>query len=165
MRPGWRDVIEPQFAAALEMLENAMRACPEALWSDRSRTPEFWYVAYHTLFWLDLYLFGSFEDFAPPPPFGLEEMDPAGVMPPRAYNRDELLSYLEHDRGRLRAAMLALTDERASAHCGIERFPFNGAELHLYTLRHVQHHAAQLNLLLRQATDSAPRWVRRGTLA
>jgi hypothetical protein len=32
-------------------------------------------------------------------------------------------------------------------------------ELHLYNLRHVQHHAAQLNLLLRQTIGSAPRWV------
>lgn len=29
----------------------------------------------------------------------------------------------------------------------------------LYNMRHVQHHAAQLNLLLRQATNDAPRWV------
>jgi len=30
------------------------------------------------------------------------------------------------------------------------------------TCRHVQHHAAQLNMLLRQKTDSAPRWVSKG---
>jgi hypothetical protein len=35
-------------------------------------------------------------------------------------------------------------------------------ELFLYNLRHLQHHTAQLNLLLRQRTDSAPRWVGRG---
>jgi hypothetical protein len=35
------------------------------------------------------------------------------------------------------------------------------AELFLYNLRHVQHGAAQLNLILRQAIDSAPRWVAR----
>jgi uncharacterized damage-inducible protein DinB len=28
-------------------------------------------------------------------------------------------------------------------------------------MRHVQHHAAQLNLMLRQATDSAPDWISR----
>jgi hypothetical protein len=33
------------------------------------------------------------------------------------------------------------------------------AELHLDNLRHVQHHAAQLNLVLRQKTGSAPKWV------
>ena len=31
----------------------------------------------------------------------------------------------------------------------------------LYNMRHVQHHAAQLNLLLRQSTNSAPDWVAR----
>jgi hypothetical protein len=31
----------------------------------------------------------------------------------------------------------------------------------LYNLRHVQHHAAQLNLILRQTVDAAPRWVGR----
>jgi hypothetical protein len=32
-------------------------------------------------------------------------------------------------------------------------------ELVLYNLRHVQHHAAQLNLILRQVVDAAPGWV------
>lgn len=35
-------------------------------------------------------------------------------------------------------------------------------ELLLYNMRHVQHHTAQLNLILRQETDSAPGWVARG---
>lgn len=30
----------------------------------------------------------------------------------------------------------------------------------LYNMRHVQHHAAQLNLLLRQNIHDAPSWVR-----
>jgi hypothetical protein len=33
------------------------------------------------------------------------------------------------------------------------------AESLLYNTRHVQHHAAQLNLILSQQTGSAPRWV------
>lgn len=32
-------------------------------------------------------------------------------------------------------------------------------ELLLYNMRHVQHHTGQLNLILRQKTGSAPRWV------
>jgi hypothetical protein len=31
----------------------------------------------------------------------------------------------------------------------------------LYNMRHVQHHVEQLNLILRQETDSAPEWVSR----
>jgi len=25
-----------------------MRSCPEELWGDRTRQPEFWYLAYHS---------------------------------------------------------------------------------------------------------------------
>jgi hypothetical protein len=49
--------------------------------------------------------------------------------------------------------------ERARRHCGLEWIDLGVAELLLYNVRHVQHHAAQLNLILRQTTDSAPSWV------
>lgn len=143
------------------MLENAVLACPDDLWSDRSRQPEYWYVVFHTLFWLDYYLSESPESFAPPPPFTLDELDPAGILPERPYDKGELLRYLVHGRSRCRATIEGLTEERAAGpfafHWGKMRFD----ELLLYTLRHVQHHAAQLNLLLRQATDSSPGWVSR----
>lgn len=38
-----RDILWGQFGAAIDMLENAMRACPDELWGDRERQPEFWY--------------------------------------------------------------------------------------------------------------------------
>ena len=44
------------FGASIDMLENAIQSCPDELWGDRARQPEFWYVAYHTLFFLDFYL-------------------------------------------------------------------------------------------------------------
>ena len=62
----WRTILWKQFGAAIDMLDNALVACPDALWrqpvwhdpSVPSQRVEFWYVAYHALFWLDLYLFG-----------------------------------------------------------------------------------------------------------
>jgi hypothetical protein len=49
----WTAIIWRQFGAAIDMLENALRACPEeqwsaCLWNDPSQRPEFsefWYVA------------------------------------------------------------------------------------------------------------------------
>ena len=158
----WKTVIWRQFGAAIDMLENAMRACPDTLWADASRgenTPGFWYIAYHTLFFLDYYLSGSEEGFAPPAPFNLDELDPAGLLPERPYTKDELLIYLEHGREKCRAAIDALTGDTARRRCGFERYDMPVAELFLHNLRHVQHHAAQLNLLLRQGANSAPRWV------
>lgn len=155
----WRGAVWRQFGAAVEMLENAVRACPAELWGERGRGPECWYVVYHTLFFLDLYLSGSAEGFAPPEPFTLDELDPAGVMPERVYTKEELLDYMRHGREKCRATVLALTAERAGARCVFRRFEMSFAELLLYNMRHVQHHAGQLNLMLRQEAGAAPGWV------
>jgi hypothetical protein len=155
----WNAATWRQFGAAIDMLERAVRACPGSLWSDRSRSPEFWYLAFHTLFWLDLYLSDSIEGFSPPAPFGLEELDPAGRLPERPYTKEELLAYLEHGRARCRAAIEALIPERAAERRRFASVEGTAAELLLYNLRHVQHHAAQLHLILRRETDSTPGWV------
>ena len=141
------------------MLENAMHACPEELWYDRSRKPEFWYVVYHTLFFLDFYLWESDEPFAPPAPFTLDELDPAGILPERPHTKDELQIYLEHGRARCRAAIEALTEEKVRERRKFASIEGTLGESLLSSMRHVQHHAAQLNLILRQTIDSAPRWV------
>ncbi len=163
----WRTVIWPQFGAAIDMLDNALRACPDQLWRDRlwnnqSERPEysqFWYIAYHALFWLDFYLSGSVEGFVPPAPFTLDELDPAGLLPERPYSKDELQIYLEHGRKKCRATIEALTDEKARQRCRFAWGEVSFAELLLYNMRHVQEHAAQLNLMLGQKIGSAPGWV------
>src|SRR5258706_15426394 len=65
---------------------------------------------------------------------------------------------LAHGREKTRAIIGAMTSELAAQPCGAERPGLTVGELVLYNLRHVQHHAAQLNLILRQTVDSAPRW-------
>lgn len=157
----WSAFLWPQFGAAIDMLENAIQACPEPLWKDRDRPPEFWYLAYHTLFWLDLYLSPSLQGFAPPPPFTLAELDPQGQLTDRPYAKDELLRYLRHGREKCRDVIHSLTDAAAGGPSGFAWLQCTVAELHLYNLRHVQHGAAQLNLRLRDAGATVPAWVAR----
>jgi hypothetical protein len=159
MNTQWKSIIWRQFGAAIDMLENAVTACPDMLWADRSKEPPFWYLVYHTLFWLDLYLSGPVDGFAPPEPFSLEELDPAGLIPERPYTKAELQDYLVHGREKCRAAIESMTEERARVRYRYGWGEANVAELLLYNMRHVQHGAAQLNLILRQTIDSAPRWV------
>ena len=65
----WREAIRRQFHAAIDMLGNAMEACPDSVWSGRGRGA-FWYLAFHVLFFLDLYLSSEDESrFRPPAPF------------------------------------------------------------------------------------------------
>jgi hypothetical protein len=152
-----------QFGAAIDMLENALVACPNELWHDRSRRPEYWYLMYHTLFYLDLYLDGSADGFVPPAPFTLDELDPAGQLPERPYSKEALHAYLRHGRDKCRTTIAALTTERSHRQCRFPWVELSMLELVMYNMRHVQHHVAQLNLLLRQVTDSAPAWVARAS--
>lgn len=154
----WKTIIWQQLGAAIESLENAIKACPEKVWGDKAGSHEFWYLVYHTLFFLDYYMSGTDQGFAPPVPFTLSELDPSGVLPDRVYTKEELLSYLGHGRQKSRKVVEALTEETAHKPCGLKK-DLTVAELYLYVMRHVQHHAAQLNLLLRQQTNSAPEWV------
>ena len=80
-------------------------------------------------------------------------------MPPRVYTKAELLGYLEHGRKNCIAAIESMTDDKAREVIPHGKVDLTRVELLMYNLRHVQHHAAQLNLLLRQNIDSAPRWA------
>lgn len=155
-----RDMLWRQFSIAIDRLDEAIRTCPDDLWEKRLWEDEpgqwvaagfatFWYQGYHTLFWLDLYLTGAEEGFLPPAPFDLVEMQ-AGETLPRVYTREELLGYLALCRQRCQATIVALTHEEAYRLC---KFPWGEvpfAELLLYTMRHVQEHAAQLDMFLGQ---------------
>jgi hypothetical protein len=157
-----------QFGAAIDTLDDAIQTCPDRLWhallwnddTENSKYAQFWYIAHHALFWLDLYLSGSVEGFTPPAPFTLTELDANG-FPERPYTRDELRAYLGYDRRKCQATIEALTDEKASLRC---KFPWGEVsfiELQLYSMRHVQEHAAQLNLLLGQNGVSVKGWVKK----
>ena len=107
------------------------------------------------------YLTGTVEGFAPPPPFTLDEIDPAGLVSERPYTKDELLAYLDYGRKKCQATIEALSDETAGRRC---RFPWGELsflELLLYTMRHVQEHAAQLSLFLGQKIGHTPGWVKK----
>ncbi len=167
----WNGILWAQLGAAIDMLERAIEACPEELWSDPSKRPEwvskgvvgFWYIIYHTLFFLDLQFSGSVDGFAPPAPFDLRELDPAGLLPDRPYTKDELISYLRHCREKARVSIAGLTEEGALRPCRYGSMELTFAELLIYGMRHVQHHTGQLNLLLRQNVGSAPRYVKRAS--
>ncbi|MFZ2361807.1 MAG: DinB family protein [Anaerolineae bacterium] len=159
------DMLWRQFALAIDRFGDALRDCPDELWEARlwADQPDqwaaagfstFWYLSYHTLFWLDLYLTGAEEGFAPPAAFDLVEME-AGEVLPRTYSRAELLGYQELCRRRCQETIAALSSEQANRLC---RFPWGElpfGELLLYTLRHVQEHAAQLRMFLGQQAGKA----------
>jgi hypothetical protein len=167
MQAYWKEALERELGSALGMLADVIEQCPEkywtaSLWEDAQMPTglaDFWYLCYHTLFWFDLYLSGAVEGFAPPEPFSLDELDPAGLLPPRVYAQAEMLGYIDHCRQKCRAILETLTDEQAQRAC---RFPWGEvtyAALLLDNMRHVQEHGAQLRLFLGQQAGINSRWL------
>ena len=165
----WNAALWRQFGAAIDMLENALLACPDSLWKERlwseksdhsqplvfpPEFAEFWYLTYHALVWLDLYLSGvPEEEFAPPAPFAQGVLDSGEALPEQPYTKEDLRAYLASLRQKCHTTLVALTDEQARRPV---EYPWSGGqpisylELLLYTMRHVQEHAAQLSLFLGQ---------------
>lgn len=152
-----------QFSASIDAFGSALRDCPDELWEKQLWADEpdqwvaagfskFWYLCYHTLFWLDLYLTGAEEDFAPPAPFALVEMQ-ANESLPRTYSKDELLRYLALCRQRCQATIEGMTEEQAQRICSFAWGEVPFAELLLYVMRHVEEHAAQLRLFISRPAD------------
>lgn len=153
-----KEILWKQFGASIDMLENSIKACPDKLWSSDSK---FWYIGYHTLFFLDYYLSDDPDNFLPPQPFTLSEFNEDGEMPERVYSKEELLSYLGFCRKKCHDLIANLNNE-SSAKRFINKYRnYSITEILIYNMRHVQHHAAQLNLLLRQNSDFVPDWVSR----
>ncbi len=153
-----KEILWKQFGASIDMLENSIKACPDELWNSDSK---FWYIGYHTLFFLDYYLSDDPDNFLPPQPFTLSEFNEDGEMPERVYSKEELLSYLGFCRKKCHDLIANLNNE-SSAKRFINKYRnYSITEILIYNMRHVQHHAAQLNLLLRQNSDFVPDWVSR----
>jgi hypothetical protein len=173
-----RTALWRQFGAAIDMLENALLACPAPLWTARlwSTPPppysppsfaEFWYVTFHALVWLDLYLSGvPEEEFAPPAPFAQGELDYVEALPEQPYTKEELHAYLVSIRQKCHTQLLRLSNEqmrRPVEYPWSKGQPISFLELQFYNLRHIQEHAAQLSLFLGQyaSPDANLDWVAR----
>lgn len=151
-----------QYGAAIDTLEDALNLCPDSLWtvalwddSEDARYGQFWYLAYHTLSWTDLFLGGSFEDFKPPAPFV------RGQLPEIPYTKDEILTYLQACREKAYAIFEDLTDEKAYHLFVLEWIQAPYIEMQLYSMRHIQEHAAQLNMVLGEKGVTGQDWVPR----
>jgi DinB superfamily len=162
-----------QFGASVDMLDNALAACPDELWTaplwrvapasgEAAGASEFWSLAAHALRWLERYLAA-----APEERFG--SLECAATLTPAAGSRlgsAEVRSALATLRQRCRERLTDLTDadlQRPVAYAWITSEPITYVELQMYNLRHLQEHVAQLSLFLGQhgVPDEALDWVSR----
>jgi len=156
-----------QYAAALRMMRRTIENCPDDLWNDPAFGNRFWHIVYHTLFYTHLYLSPSEAEFRPwermreSYHFFSAEPEPQGGFPREfePYRRAELLEYQVLLEQSLEALVQAVPLDAGS---GFSWLPFNRMEVHIYNLRHMQHHIGQLIERLRATTGSGVGWVGMG---
>jgi hypothetical protein len=149
-----------QFGAAMDMYHDALKLCPDRLWTavlwDDEEDPRYgqvWYIAYHTMVWTDLFLGGDYESFKPPAPFI------RGKLPEQPYTYEDVLNYFLQLRRKAQSVIEGLTDETANRICKFNWMEPSFLGLQLYSMRHIQEHGAQLNFFLGQNGVTGQDWV------
>jgi hypothetical protein len=164
----FKKIIVSQFEASLTTLGLSVEACPAEMWNQPVARYPFCQTAFHTIFFTDLYL-GRNEASLREQPFHrehpeffrdyeqLEDREPVCL-----YDKPEILTYLRFCRAKVIETIAAETEATLAAHAEFDRRTFSRAELHLYNIRHIQHHAAQLILRLRLDSSVDIPWVGAG---
>lgn len=160
-----------QFGASIDMLQQCIELAPD---EHADKDHRYFYVAYHTVLMLDYYLTIPPSGFKARLPFRFMEQEhvPPGVVgdmvPDRIYSRNELLEYLAGVREKCRLLIGSLSEENINSRFkedfdGDDAMDYNIAEILFYNMRHVQHHAGQLNLMLTQTMSKNADWTFRAS--
>ncbi len=163
-----RELLRNQFEAAFCTLHLCLEQCPDELWQAPVGNEPFSRVVFHTLFFADMYLSTDEASFRQQP-FHIENADLFGDYeqlewrdPVCVYEREPIRNYTNFCRKKAFGVISEETDESLAGSCGFPRRDFSRAELHVYSMRHIQHHTAQLSLRLRLSADVGIPWVGSG---
>jgi hypothetical protein len=153
-----KSILTGQFEASLCMLNRCVRKCPPEHWEGKIANGTFRQVVYHTLFFVDLYLAPNEEAFELRDLHHRGGNKRLGAAADSGLTKDETLAYLGICRRKAVETLAAETLESLQGASGFSRLPFSRGELHLYNIRHVQHHTGQLSAHLRRVADDGKGW-------
>ena len=167
-----RSALAGQYGATLLMLQRCLQRANDKSWLAIVGTRPFWHVAYHALFTTDLYLSPDEKAFQPPP-FHREDYNLLGTPPwaphkkivaDQPYDTPTLSAYVEACKAKAKRALGEEDETRFLGPSGFSCLKFTRLELHLYNIRHLQHHVGQLTACLRRQSGEAVAWALSETL-
>jgi len=157
-----------QFEAAMRTLQQAITDCPEEAWSSPHPDAPFSQVVFHALLFTDIYL-GWDEEAVKAQDFHvrhrqifLEYEELADQVALMTYGRDFIQAYFAFVLAKGRVSIPAESDETLRGDSGFAYRKFSRLELHIYSIRHVQHHAAQLGLRTQLLAGKTLAWASSG---
>ena len=164
----FKELIANQYEATLCTLNTCVDRCPETAWDAPVANWTFCQVAFHTLFFTDLYLSQNEDSFRRQPfhrdnEHIFRDYEELEDRPPTLrYDKTSIKRYMTHCRNKASEVVAAETAETLKAQPGFKWLTFSRAEVHVCNIRHIQHHAAQLTLRLRIDAKVDIPWVRSG---
>lgn len=156
-----KKILTGQFEASLAMLNQCVRECPAENWDDKIANFKFWQAAYHTLCCVDLYLSPSEAEFVYRDIHFPNSEDPFHPPEDCTFSQEQIGDYLAICRQKAVDTLAAETPESLLRESGFDWVPLTRGELHLYNIRHIQHHTGQLSAHLRRRGGGAD-WVGSG---
>ena len=164
----FKELAVNQYHAALKTLDLCVDKCPDETWDAPIHELAFCQAIFHALFFTDLYL-GHDIKSQKAQPFHEEHAnvfrDYEELQPRKQelmYERPWIKLYIEHCRDKVTEIFASETEESLTADQIWWKRTSSRAESHIYTIRHAQHHAAQLILRLRLNHNVEMPWVNAG---
>src|SRR5687768_13283860 len=155
------ELLAHQYEAALCALNFGIVRCPDSIWCQPVAKWKYCQAAFHVTFFADVYLQPTDDPEAVKrQPFHLEhkaefrdyeEMEDRPQV--QLYQKPFVLDYLQYVRRKAQDTIARETADVLAGPSGFSWRKCSRAELHVYNIRHIQHHAAQLQLRLRQDAD------------
>lgn len=163
-----RAVLKRQYHASLGMLEEAVERCPDDLWLDKTHVNAFWQIAYHTLHYAHMYLQPNLESFKPwgehqsnvqyqSALAGPPKEDSQLPLIPAPYSRAQVLTFLTICDGMVDVAIDSF--DLLEPKSGFPWYTCTKLEHQMISIRHIQHHTAQLGDRLRLVTGIGLTWL------
>lgn len=160
-------ILASQYKASLGMLRQTVERIPEELWNNKDDKNPNWQIAYHVLWGVKFYLGPTAESYVPFETAieggeslgGSQEWEnpEEGITVEGFHTKEELLSFIEQLKDELPSAIDGLPFDEPS---GFEWYPYSRLELHINSIRHIQHHTAQLiERLKAEGITGFPWWV------
>lgn len=158
-------ILISQYRAVLGMLREVTEKVPESEWDTKEYNNPNWQLIYHTIWSAKLYLSASYETYVA---FsgaiegaeslgGAKEWENAEVEVLGINSKQEVLEFIQEVEQNLENSIKQLPLEADS---GFEWYPYSRLELHLNTIRHIQHHTAQLIERLKlKGITGFPWWI------
>ncbi len=170
MRDTLAELLAHQFDASLCTLHLAVSRCPDSSWRQPVAAWKFCQAAFHATFFADVYLQASDDvDALRRQPFHVEHAaefrdyeELQDREPVLLYEKPFVLGYLQDVRRKAQETIARESAEVLAGPSGFRRRKCSRAELHVYNIRHIQHHAAQLSLRLRLDAGIDIPWVGHG---